>query len=95
MRKYEAMVIVKPDLSEEAKKGLLNSINDSVTKNGGNIEQAAVWMEKRKLYFPMKKCQEGLYYLLNFDIAPAQIAKITQTYKINEDILRFLITLKG
>ena len=92
MNKYEAMFIIKPDLSEEEKKALFNQINDSVTKNNGDIAQASIWSEKKKLTFPIKKCQDGLYYLMNFSIAPSAIKEIIHAHKLNENILRVLIT---
>jgi len=92
MNKYEAMFIIKPDLSEEEKKALFNQINDSVTKNNGDIAQASIWSEKKKLTFPIKKCQDGLYYLMDFSIAPQAIKEMTHAYKLNENILRVLIT---
>lgn len=92
MNKYEAMFIIKPDLSEEEKKTLFSQISDAVVKNNGQISGSSVWSEKRKLYFPIKKCREGLYYLLNFSLSPQAITEIRHTYKINENILRVLIT---
>lgn len=92
MEKYEAMVIIKADLSEAQKKLLLSQINDAVIKNNGNVVQANMWAEKRKFYFPIKKSLEGIYYLLIFNAAPEVIDKIRQVYKLNENILRILIT---
>lgn len=92
MKKYEAMFIVKPDLSEEEKKALFSQIGDSVTKNNGKVEQASVWSERKKLYFPIKKQQEGTYYLMNFNVPADTIVNMRQAYKLNENILRVLIT---
>jgi small subunit ribosomal protein S6 len=92
MNKYEAMFIIKPDLSEDDKKTLFNQIHDAVLKNNGNILQASIWSEKRKLYFTIKKYREGSYYLINFSLTPEGITKIRHVYKLNENILRVLIT---
>lgn len=92
MNKYEAMIIVKPDLSEEERKVLFSQINDAIAKNEGKVSQASVWLEKRKLYFPLKKYRDGLYYLINFSVEPGTITEIRQTYRLNENILRALIT---
>lgn len=92
MNKYEAMFIIKPDVSEEERKTLFSQINDAVSKNNGSVAQSSVWLEKRKLYFPIKKYQEGLYFLMNFSISPLMIKDIKQAYKLNENILRVLIT---
>lgn len=92
MNKYEAMFILRPDLSDEEKKVLFSQLGDSVVKNKGALSQASIWSERKKLYFPMKKYREGIYYLMNFDIAPSAIAEMRRAYNINENILRVLIT---
>lgn len=92
MNKYEAMFIIKPDLSEEDKNTLFKQVQDSVTKNGGSISSGNLWSEKKKLYFPLKKYQEGIYYLLSFELASDGVDKIRLAYKLNENILRVLIT---
>jgi len=55
MIKYEAMFIVKPDLGEAETKNTYTQIADVITKNNGVISNAAVWSEKRKLMFTIKK----------------------------------------
>ena len=92
MNKYEAMVIVKPDLSDEDKKTLFKQIDDAIIKNGGQITQSSVWAERRKLYFPIKKFMEGIYYLAAFTAPAAAIKEVRNTYKLNENILRVLFT---
>ena len=92
MNKYEAMFIIKPDLPEEEKKALFNQIRDAVMKHNGNVLSANIWLEKRKLYFPLKKHREGTYYLMNFTAAGLSLTDIRQAYKLNENILRVLIT---
>ena len=92
MKKYEAMVIVKPDLNDDEKKNLFNQINDTVTKLNGKVTSSAVWSEKRKFFFTIKKYKEGVYYLLNFEMDPAIVNKVGIAYKLNESILRVLIT---
>jgi len=92
MNKYEAMVIVKPNLSDEDKKILFKQIDDVIIKHQGKITQSGVWAEKRKLYFPINKFMEGIYYLAAFSAPPAAIKELRNTYKINENILRVLFT---
>jgi small subunit ribosomal protein S6 len=95
MKKYEAMFIIKPDLSEQDRKVLFNQILESITKNKGSILQSSVWAEKRKLFFPIKRYREGAYYLVNFTLVEDAVAKIRHTYSLNENILRVLISAQG
>ena len=92
MNKYEAMAIIKPDLSDEDKKTLFKQIDDAIIKHGGQITQSGVWAERRKLYFPIKKCVEGIYYLAAFTAPAAAIKEVRSIYRINENILRVLFT---
>jgi len=95
MNKYEAMFIVRPDLSEEDKKNLFNQIAEAITKNKGEVAKAMVWSERRKLWFVIKKQLEGIYYLVEFTVAPSAIQEIRRNYKLNENILRVLISRVG
>ncbi len=92
MNKYEGMFIVKPDLNEEHKKTLFSNINDTVSKNEGKVISSNVWSEKRKLAYPIKKQKEGIYYLVNFQALPNTISKLQEIYRLNENIVRTLIT---
>jgi small subunit ribosomal protein S6 len=92
MNKYEAMVIVKPDLSDEDKKALFKQIDEAIIKHGGQITQSGVWAERRKLYFPIKKSTEGIYYLSAFTAPAGAIKEVRSIFRINESILRFLFT---
>lgn len=95
MNQYEAMFILKPDLSEDDRKTLFSQLADAVTKNGGTVAAGAVWAEKRKIFFPLKKYREGLYYLLSFALPPLAVKEVNTVYKLNENILRVLITRIG
>ncbi|MDD4894735.1 MAG: 30S ribosomal protein S6, partial [Candidatus Omnitrophica bacterium] len=74
------------------KKVLFNQISEAVTKNSGTVSSGAVWSEKRKLFFPIKRCRDGVYYLLNFTAEPKTVTQINHAYKLNENILRVLIS---
>ena len=93
MKKYEVMLIVRPDLAEEEKKTLFNQIGEAVAKFGGTLNTAAVWSEKKKLCFPIKKRDEGTYYLINFQMPPLAVKDLKHAYQLNENILRVLFTV--
>jgi len=92
MNKYEAMFIVKPDLSETERNNLFQQINEVVSKFKGTVVQGALWAEKKKLFFTIKKFNEGVYYLLSFTINPLAIKDMRHSYNLNENILRVLIS---
>lgn len=91
MSNYEAMFILQPNLNEEQKKTLCAQLNEVVLKNQGEIVNSGIWSEKRKLAYTIKKFQEGIYYLMNFKVAPSAIIKLKQAYRLNENIVRLMI----
>lgn len=91
MNSYEGLFIIKPDLKEEDAKNTYKAISDTVTKNGGTIAKEEVW-GKRLLAYPVRKFKEGYYYKLNFTSPSASISKNEAVYKLNDDILRAMIT---
>lgn len=92
MRKYEAMFILKPDLKEDEINVMAKHITEPIVKNQGTISISEVWSPKRRLCFPIKKYKDGIYYRVNFSIEPKAIEILKQNYRLNENILRLLIS---
>ncbi len=92
MNKYEAMFIISPELTEEGRKAFFHQVSEAITKNSGVVSQSAIWSERKKLYFPIKKHNEGVYYLVNFTMPPAGVKEIRHAFNLNENILRVLIS---
>ena len=92
MRHYENLVIVKPTFTAEEIQASINSIEEVITSNGGEIA-ATDAMGMRKLAYPISKNERGYYHVIYYSIAPAAIAEIERRFRINEDLLRF-VTIK-
>lgn len=91
MNNYEGIFIIKPDLKEEDAKNVFKVIGESVTKNGGSIKKEEIW-GKKQLVYPVKKFKEGYYYRLDFEAPSSTIAKLEANCKLNQDIIREMIT---
>ena len=93
MRNYELVVIIHPDLDDEAINSALDRIKDWITKAGGNIENVDNW-GKRTLAYEIQKQNEGVYYLLNAVMPPESITELERNLKILEPVMRHLIVAK-
>ena len=91
MKKYEAMFIVKPDLSDDDRKSLFAQIKDIAVKHNAAITAADQWGERRRLTFTIKKQVEGIYFLMNFTMPPENVVKLKYLYGLNDNILRTMI----
>lgn len=91
MNNYEVLFIIKPDLKEEDVKNLFKVINEAITKSGGSVKKEENW-GKKSLVYPIKAFKEGYYYKVDFSSPPGAISKLGAAYKLNQDILRTMIT---
>ena len=93
MKKYEGMFIIKPDLGEKDLEKAVDSIEKTVLKHDGKVINCKKWA-RRALAYPIKKYNDGEYYLCEFETEPKSISLMKNAYSLNEDILRDLIIVK-
>ncbi|PAF54366.1 30S ribosomal protein S6 [Helicobacter sp. 13S00482-2] len=90
MKHYETMFIVKPTLVEEEIKSKIDFYKEVITKNGGVIT-TCIDMGMRNLAYEIKKSSRGYYFVIYFQANPSLILELERLYRINEDILRFIV----
>ena len=93
MRNYELVVIIHPDLDDEAINGSVEKITDWITKSGGRIEKVDNW-GKRHLAYEIQKQDEGVYFLLNTAMPTESVVYLERNLKILEPVMRYLIVAK-
>lgn len=90
MKHYETMFIVKPTLVEDEIKSKIEFYKEAIIKNGGEIE-TCLDMGMRHLAYEIKKNKRGYYFVIYFKAEPSLILELERLYRINEDILRFIV----
>ncbi|MGP1449692.1 MAG: 30S ribosomal protein S6 [Wolinella sp.] len=90
MRHYETMFIVKPTLTPEEIVEKINFYKEAITKNGGEI-CAVQDMGMRNFAYEINKNKRGYYYVIYFKAASSLVIELERLYRINEDILRFIV----
>lgn len=86
--KYELAVVLHPDLEINLEKPL-SKLNSTIEKFG-RIKSKEEW-GKRKLAYPIKGQQFGLYYFYQLELPGASVGELERELIINEEILRHLI----
>lgn len=92
MDKYELAVVLDASLPQDQKDSIIKETGETITKSGGKVINNQVWIDKHRFSFRMDKCSEGTYYLVNFEGPRASVSPIQQSLRLNERILRFLVT---
>ena len=89
-RKYEAMYIVRPDMSDGDIEKLADRFKSVVEDKGGKVENAGKW-EKRKLAYELAGLKEGNYIQMNFESGPAVPQELNRLLGIHDDVIRHRI----
>ncbi len=90
MRRYELMLVLRPDAPEDRIQAVLEKSTRHVTDAGGQIIKAAPW-GRRRLAYPIDRYREGSYHILHFDAPPDAIVDLERTLLITEEVLRHLV----
>ncbi|MCD6223480.1 MAG: 30S ribosomal protein S6 [Deltaproteobacteria bacterium] len=88
---YELLYIVSPVLSDEAVKEVQDSIDAIITQNGGELLKSDVW-GRRKLAYPIKKYEQGVYVLVHFKSSSPLLRIINEKLKFMESVIRFMVS---
>ncbi len=89
MEKYETVMILSPDLAEQQINDLITALEQSVNETKGNLIQTDQW-GKRKLAYPVKKCEEGFYVLFFYEASGDTVKELERRMRMNENVIKFL-----
>ena len=87
-RKYEAVIIMHPDTTEEEQKALFTKNREILKSFEGSVNHLDTW-GRRKLANPINKLTRGVYFHATFEAKGNAIAELERTMRINDRVLRF------
>lgn len=90
MRDYEMMMIVDAEISEESKKKVIKKVENMIKERNGKINELIDW-GIRKLAYPIRKKEEGHYFILRFSSPPQVPSEIKKEMRLVNEIYRFMI----
>lgn len=94
MKAYELLFFVNPTASDEVRSGVMQRIEQTVTEQGGVVDEVEDW-GRRKLAYEIDSLTEGDYTLINFHADPTQIAELDRVLRINDAVKRHMIVRRA
>jgi small subunit ribosomal protein S6 len=91
MRRYELMLVIRPDVADDKSQALVDRITRGITASGGQIVKVAPW-GRRRLAYPIDRHREGSYHIILFEAPSGAIVELEHTLLITEEVLRHLVT---
>ncbi len=93
-RDYELVLIISPEVGDEALDTTIANVSQFITGKGGIISEVEQW-GKRKLAYPIQQFLESNYVLIQFKSSPTLNRELEANLQISEEILRYLLIKLG
>ena len=92
MRDYELLYIIKTELSEEQTQAVIDRYVGILEGEGATVEKVDKWGKRKLAYTLDKKYTDGFYVLVNFKGEANAVDEADRLMKIDENLLRHMIT---
>jgi len=92
MNKYESVIIINPNVDEEAMKALVERFSTLINSDG-KVEKVDE-LGKKKLAYEIGKNKEGYYVVYDFEANPSLIAELERNYRITDEVIKFIVIKK-
>ena len=89
MNKFEAVLLISPELSSNIIEQNIKNFEDIILKNTGKITNIEDW-GLRDLSYDIKNFKKAFYKYFQLEINGSNIQKISKTLNQNDNILRHL-----
>lgn len=90
MRRYELMLVLRPDAPDERSSAIIDRTTREITADGGQIIKVAPW-GRRRLAYQIDRYREGSYHIVVFEAPPTVVAEVERSLLITEEVLRHLV----
>jgi small subunit ribosomal protein S6 len=91
MRRYELMLILRPDVADDKAQAVIDRTTRQVSAGGGQIVKVAPW-GRRRLAYQIDRYREGSYHIVLFESPAEVIAELERGLQITEEVIRHLVT---
>jgi small subunit ribosomal protein S6 len=91
MRRYELMLVIRPDVADDAVQAIIDRVTRSLMTAGGQITKVSPW-GRRRLAYQIGQFREGSYFIVVFDAPAEAVADLERSLNITEEVMRHLVT---
>jgi small subunit ribosomal protein S6 len=91
MRRYELMLVLRPDTADDRVQQILDRTTRGIAAGEGQIVKVSPW-GRRRLAYPISGHREGSYFIVVFDAPSEAIEELERSLNITEEVMRHLVT---
>ncbi len=90
MRDYELVIIVSPEVADEAVPATVERVQEFIAQQGGQVKEVNAW-GRRRLAYPINGFREGSYVVAQLGLDPPRVRALEENLKLAEDVIRHLV----
>lgn len=90
MRRYELMLVLRPDTADDRVQQILDKTTRGIAAGEGQIVKVSPW-GRRRLAYPISTHTEGSYFIVVFDAPSEAIDELERSLNITEEVMRHLV----
>ena len=89
MNKYETVILIKNNLTNEQLKNVISKVHNYINDNGTitKVEDLGI----KNLAYDVKKYKQAYFYVIQFEGKPEFIHHLERLYRITDGVLKFII----
>ena len=91
MRRYELMLVLRPDAPDDQVQAVIDRATRSISTAEGQIVKVSPW-GRRRLAYAIGQHHEGSYFIIQFDAPPTAVLELERGLNISEEVMRHLVT---
>ncbi len=89
MNKFEAVLLLSPEISTNSKKEIIKNFSDIIGENSGKIENSEDW-GLRDLSYKINNFSKAFYNFFQIEIDGSKIENIKKNLNQNENFIRHI-----
>ncbi len=90
MRDYELVMIVSPEVDDDAVTSTVERVQQFIAEQGGQVKEVTPW-GRRRLAYAIDRHREGSYVVAQLSLDPQRLQALEENLKLADDVIRHLV----
>ncbi len=90
MRDYELVMIVSPEVEDEAVQSTVDRVQQFIAEQGGQVKEVTPW-GRRRLAYAIERHLEGSYVVAQLSLDPQRLKALEENLELADDVIRLLV----
>ena len=89
MNKYETVMIINNEITEEQRNSIITKVKKYILENGIITEEQD--LGEKRLAYEVNNHKKGYYYSIKFNAKATSISELERIYRITDEVLKFIV----